>query len=156
MKMRAKGNEMQTSKVNSGSADARITEAGVGSDAHAAEKSIPVSDMHCHVAFMANPALFAGDVKRAQARVLAVSVEPDEYEQMREMVRGGALCLALGLHPWWVPAEHEALEALLARFDTLFSAADYIGEVGLDYSPRRVATKECQLQAFRHIMHACF
>lgn len=63
--------------------------------------------------------------------------------------------LALGLHPWWVYADKGRLAEELRAFDDALPETRYVGEVGLDFSRRRIATRDAQLCAFRHIAGAC-
>lgn len=63
--------------------------------------------------------------------------------------------LAVGLHPWWVSADEGCLAEELRAFDGALSETRYVGEVGLDFSKRRIATRNAQLWAFRHIANAC-
>lgn len=63
--------------------------------------------------------------------------------------------LALGLHPWWVSADEDCLAEELRAFDAALSETHYMGEVGLDFSKRRIAMRDAQLCAFRHIAGAC-
>ena len=62
---------------------------------------------------------------------------------------------AVGLHPWWVSADKGCLAEELRAFDAALSETHYVGEVGLDFSKRRIATRDAQLCAFRHIAGAC-
>ena len=63
--------------------------------------------------------------------------------------------LAVGLHPWWVSADEGCLAEELRAFDSALPETRYVGEVGLDFSKRRIATRNAQLCAFRHIANAC-
>lgn len=63
--------------------------------------------------------------------------------------------LAVGLHPWWVSADEGCLAEELRAFDGALPETRYVGEVGLDFSKRRIATRNAQLCAFRHIANAC-
>lgn len=63
--------------------------------------------------------------------------------------------LAVGLHPWWVSADECRLAEELRAFDSALPETRYVGEVGLDFSKRRIATRDAQLCAFRHIAGAC-
>lgn len=63
--------------------------------------------------------------------------------------------LAVGLHPWWVSADECRLAEELHAFDDALPETRYVGEVGLDFSKRRIATRDAQLCAFRHIAGAC-
>ncbi len=117
--------------------------------------AIALPDAHCHVAFMEHPAAFTEQANTAGAAILSVTVAPEEFHEMEsehtanpanESVRA-----ALGLHPWWVPENVQELDALLEEFDALLPHAQFIGEVGLDFSKRRERTRAQQLQAFHHI-----
>lgn len=104
----------------------------------------------------------------------ALCCAPDPRQAKAEATIGaakGALCraaapsqlavdfpfikLAVGLHPWWVPAHEGCLAEELRAFDGTLSETSYVGEVGLDFSKRRIATRDAQLCAFRHIAGAC-
>lgn len=63
--------------------------------------------------------------------------------------------LAVGLHPWWVSADEGCLAEELRAFDSALPETRYVGEVGLDFSKRRIVTRDAQLCAFRHIANAC-
>ena len=63
--------------------------------------------------------------------------------------------LAVGLHPWWVSADEGCLAEELRAFDAALPETRYVGEVGLDFSKLRIATRNAQLCAFRHIANAC-
>lgn len=62
---------------------------------------------------------------------------------------------AVGLHPWWVSVGEDCLAEELRAFDAALSETHYVGEVGLDFSKRRIATRDAQLCVFRHIAGAC-
>lgn len=114
------------------------------------------SDAHCHVAFMADPDTFAHDAHQAHASVFAVTTTPSEYRRLMQYgTASHYLATGLGLHPWWVPSNEAALEESLCELDELFDDARFIGEVGLDYSARRVETKAHQLRAFSHVVNSC-
>lgn len=97
------------------------------------------------------------DAVGVDARVARQATESDAGapHQVRLACGAGGLRQALGLHPWWVPQEGAALDALLAQFDEQLPSTRFVGEVGLDFSSRRVATRDAQLRAFEHIAHAC-
>lgn len=135
-----------------------------------AEKNL--SDAHFHVPFVEDLRTFVDDFARTQGFIFAQTTTPQEFVSMPE--RLGMPCnatqdldqalaalnlvgirLGLGLHPWWVPAADDALAQTLDLFDQLMPRTRFIGEVGLDFSARRVATKEQQLRALRHILARC-
>lgn len=132
----------------------------------------PLHDMHCHVGFMDDPTAFVCEASNAKAQIYSVSVTPFEYKRLLESFSesfGISKCqttgqfsaqkptvyIALGLHPWWVPNEVVRLQTVLREFDAYVPTAPYIGEVGLDFSSRRVGTKSSQIQAINHIVNAC-
>lgn len=115
-------------------------------------------DAHFHLGFVADVPAFVADVEASGVPLFAASVSPDEYRETKARLVGapGAfLKLAVGLHPWWVPESEGALSPLLAAFDAALPETRFVGEVGLDFSKRRVPTRELQLKAFRHIAGAC-
>lgn len=117
-----------------------------------------LSDMHCHVGFMADPCRFVQEAELAHTCVLAVSATPCDYRAFRSVFSGNDprfVFPALGIHPWWVPDTEEEVARLLNEFDSLFSSASCIGEIGLDFSSRRAQTKEWQVRAFDHILKCC-
>lgn len=87
-----------------------------------------------------------GAAKGALCRVVAPSQLAVDFPVIK---------LAVGLHPWWVPADEGCLAEGLRAFDAALSETSYVGEVGLDFSRRRIATRDAQLCAFRHIAGAC-
>lgn len=133
-----------------------------------AEKAtgLQLSDAHFHLGFVSNPVDFAAKAQRAGVPVFAASVIPGEYRDTK-----GALCsaadplqpvgdsasikLAVGLHPWWVSSDERHLAEELRAFDGVLPETQYVGEVGLDFSKRRIATRDAQLRALRHIANAC-
>jgi TatD DNase family protein len=66
----------------------------------------------------------------------------------RENVR-----LGVGLHPWWL-ADGRRGERDVVDVETLLDGTAWVGEIGLDYSPKRGA-HEAQLAAFTRICAAC-
>lgn len=130
-----------------------------------------LSDMHCHVGFMSDPAVFVKDAQNVHSRILAVSATPQDYGALKEKLFrdsreafGSSIAqvglmqsvfLALGLHPWWISSDKTLLEKQLQEFDTFFLETPYIGEIGLDFSSRRAQTKEWQVRAFDHILKRC-
>ena len=147
-------------------------EEGSGLHPAALDEPAPVApalpDAHFHLGFVADKAEFIADAALAGGMVFAASVTPDEYWKTRsDLARCsdwadeggigafGPVRLAVGLHPWWVPADEAQLETVLAAFDEALSETRFVGEVGLDFSKRREATRNAQLLAFRHIAKQC-
>ncbi len=63
--------------------------------------------------------------------------------------------LSLGFHPWWMTSP-EQVESELECFEAEVASTRFIGEIGLDYLPRRLATSPADLQvsALRRIFAA--
>jgi TatD DNase family protein len=133
-----------------------------------AEKAtgLHLSDAHFHLGFVSNPVDFAAKAQRAEVPVFAASVTPGEYcdtkgalcsaaDPLRPVGDSASIKLAVGLHPWWVSADERHLAEELRAFDGALAETQYVGEVGLDFSKRRIATYDAQLRAFRHIANAC-
>ena len=87
-----------------------------------------------------------GAAKGALCRAAAPSQQAVDFPFIR---------FAVGLHPWWVSVDEDCLAEELRAFDAALSETHYVGEVGLDFSKRRIATRDAQLCAFRHIAGAC-
>ena len=108
-------------------------------------------DTHCHLGWFSNPARVAAEAAGRGLGALAVTVTPDEYARAAGALAGAPnVRLAAGLHPWWVRAADDA-DALVA----LLPGLRWVGEVGLDASPRRVGTWDAQVAAFRRVCAAC-
>lgn len=62
---------------------------------------------------------------------------------------------SLGFHPWWI-ASQEQVESELECFRLNLHKTSYIGEIGLDFSPRRLeqASMDLQCQVFGQILQA--
>ncbi|HIZ46667.1 MAG TPA: TatD family hydrolase [Candidatus Olsenella pullistercoris] len=108
-------------------------------------------DMHVHLGWFADPASVARDLAALGVGALAVTVTPEEHRLLEAALAPEKnVALAAGLHPWWVRAAPDA-DALceLAR------RVRFVGEIGLDASPRRVATWDAQLAAFERACAVC-
>lgn len=108
-------------------------------------------DTHCHLGWFADPAAVAHDAAALNLEVLAVTVSPEEYLRTRESLEAVSnVALAAGLHPWWVRDTRDA-DALCE----LIPETRFVGEIGLDASPRHAANWDAQLRAFERICACC-
>lgn len=108
-----------------------------------------VADAHLHLDFFADPAAFAREANEAGMSLFANSVTPEGYQITLDATQDVAnVRTGLGLHPWWVA------QADLETFDRLLSRTRWVGEVGLDLSPKR-PYHELQVHVFRHIATRC-
>ena len=108
-------------------------------------------DAHCHLGWFSTPADVARAAEEAGLALLAVTVTPAEFRTQRDVLAGEKnVRLAAGLHPWWVRDPNDAEALVEALPETRF-----VGEVGLDASPRHAGTWDEQVAAFERICAAC-
>ena len=102
-------------------------------------------DLHNHLGSTDDPAAFAASLRGLGiAGSLSCTVTPDDYEKARhELANAPGVRVALGMHPWWV-ADDRADAASLERFAALAPQAPYLGELGLDLTPRAAEAIERQ------------
>lgn len=108
-------------------------------------------DMHDHLGWFRDPVAVARAAATRGLGMLAVTVTPEEFLQLRPRLAGiESVRLAVGLHPWWVrdATDADTLCELVGR-------ARFVGEIGLDASPRRSSNWDAQLAAFERICAAC-
>lgn len=114
-------------------------------------------DMHMHAGFADDPAAFALELADAGIVSFANTVTPAEYAHLSPMLADiPTMRLGLGLHPWWIDTPElgtldDALDAFAAQLDT----TRFVGEIGLDFWPTRVSTKDAQMRAFTRIAALC-
>ena len=112
-------------------------------------------DMHCHLGFCVDAAEAACELAALGVGAFSNTVTPAESVAQRaalagvENVRVGA-----GLHPWWVGEGGEQASDL-EELCELIAQHRFVGEVGLDFSPRHAVTREVQLSAFEAVAATC-
>lgn len=111
-------------------------------------------DTHCHLDFIEDAAerealvrTLAGDGIRLVAQTMTPSGFRDLLGWLEVAKFPSAMrpIPALGLHPWTL--EPETAEADIAAFIDALPRARCLGEIGLDFTPRRLEQAEEQLQA---------
>jgi TatD DNase family protein len=108
-------------------------------------------DAHCHLDLYPDPLAAGRQAERFGNTVVAVTNLPSHYEMGLPHVRTLArIHLALGLHP--LLSDRHAGE--IARFVKHVAAADYIGEIGLDFSSEGFGTRDRQVASFRRVLAA--
>ena len=114
-----------------------------------------LADMHCHLDFSSDMAALARLAQAHGVAALSNTVTPEGYLAASEALAGFPnLRTGVGLHPWWVAdGRCGAEQAELAC--RLIQETRFVGEVGLDFTPRREGTFETQLDAFERIIDAC-
>lgn len=113
-------------------------------------------DAHCHLDFMSNMRDVAAGARADGLWMLAATVTPAGYLAAQDALPGlPNVRVALGLHPWWV-ADGRIAEKDVRDFERLATKARFVGEVGMDFSPRHVPEGSFDLQrdAFRRVCAA--
>ncbi|MGN0075923.1 MAG: TatD family hydrolase, partial [Parafannyhessea sp.] len=108
-------------------------------------------DAHCHLDFMSNMRDVATDARADGLWVLANTVTPTGYLAARDALADQPnVRVALGMHPWWVADGHVG-EKDVDDFVELAAKARFVGEVGMDFSPKHVpeGSLDRQREAFR-------
>ena len=114
-----------------------------------------LADMHCHLDFSSDMAALAQLAQVHSVAAFSNTVTPEGYlAASKALASFPNAHVGVGLHPWWVAdgrcgAEQVELACELAR------TSQFVGEVGLDFAPRREGTFETQLDAFERIVNAC-
>ena len=109
-------------------------------------------DAHCHLQH--DPRFRAYAQTHPDQHFFCMTETPDEYVRFRDAGFPANVSLGLGLHPWRVSADAAIAHAQVDGALRLLSYAWLIGEVGLDFSPKHVRTRDNQLAAFRAIARA--
>lgn len=95
---------------------------------------MPLLDTHCHLNAYADPLHVLSSARAANVELVAVTESPDAFRRFRTRLgRVQGVTVALGLHPGSLAA---SAPGQLQRFLRMLPNADWIGEVGLDYSSR--------------------
>lgn len=108
-------------------------------------------DAHCHIDMFRDPMRAAAAAEKLGVATVAVTNIPSHYNlALAHVSEFKFVHLALGLHP--LHAGTHAFEIVLFR--RLVATADFIGEIGLDFSQEGVVTKGAQTEVFSEILEA--
>ncbi|RZL03833.1 MAG: TatD family deoxyribonuclease [Rubrivivax sp.] len=109
-------------------------------------------DFHCHLDLYPDHAQLIAECERERIATLAVTTTPKAWSRNSELAAGtNHVRVALGLHPQLVSER----EGELGLFEKLLPEARYVGEVGLDASPRFYKSFEAQERVFERILRMC-
>ena len=118
---------------------------------------LPVWDMHIHLDFMLHPERIAADAASIGLGLFAVTVTPDGYKFLSESLQGAEnVCIGAGLHPWWIADGRCGMKDVSLLCECL-QQTRFVGEIGLDASPKHVPEESLKLQtrAFEMICNGC-
>ena len=109
-------------------------------------------DLHSHLDLYPDGLVLAREVNRRNEFTLVVTTSPRAY-QATSRVFGGLrnIHVALGLHPEVAESKFSELGELVAGI----KGARFVGEVGLDASPRFRKSMELQERVFRAVLAEC-
>jgi len=109
-------------------------------------------DFHCHLDLYPDHQRLIRESDMEGIATLAVTTTPKAFARNVEMATGyPSVRIGLGLHPQLV-AERAGE---LPLFEKLLSQSSYVGEVGLDASPRFYANFPDQQRVFERVLCAC-
>jgi TatD DNase family protein len=112
----------------------------------------PLVDFHCHLDLYREHEAVFQKCRRDQIEILTVTTTPRAWAKNVELAAGAPnIRVGLGLHPQLVA---EGADELLL-FQKHLHAAKYVGEVGLDASPRFYKSFEKQKKVFEGVLRAC-
>lgn len=109
-------------------------------------------DFHCHLDLYPDYPAVVQECERLQIRTLTVTTTPRAWPRNLDVAsRTHHVRAALGLHPQLVA--ERASELLL--WEKHLAEAKYVGEVGLDASPKFYRSLALQKQVFERILRLC-
>jgi TatD DNase family protein len=109
-------------------------------------------DAHCHLDRCSDPLGAARTAAQAGIVVVAVTESPSRYIAAARLFAGRSnIRVAIGLHPMQAI---RSSRADLRVFVDQMQKVDYVGEVGLDYSPAGRASKAAQQRVFDELLAA--
>lgn len=110
-------------------------------------------DIHCHLGFCKDAAQAARELAAAGVGAFSNTVTLAEFAAQQVALAGAAnVRVGCGLHPWWVGEDAAAdLNALCA----VVERQRFVGEVGLDFSPPHVATRQAQIATLSQVADVC-
>ena len=109
-------------------------------------------DFHCHLDLYPAPHRVVRDCETRGIHVLSVTTTPSAWAGTAALARGSSrIWTALGLHP---QIAHER-KGELPLFEELLPTTRYVGEVGLDGTPKLKRHWSDQVEVFAGVLKAC-
>lgn len=106
-------------------------------------------DTHCHIDLYDNPLQIATAAERLKVRTIAVTYLPSHYELACQHLRDFKYVHpSLGLHPLAVKDHQREI----SRFLKCVQSADFVGEVGLDFSGSNKESRLAQEKSFEIVV----
>lgn len=111
-------------------------------------------DAHCHLDLMNGPNVVAHEATAMGLGLFDCGVDPRGFTTANKRASTSPNIIAgVGLHPWWI-ADGRCGAAEVDLLCELASRERFIGEVGLDFSPRFTGTEGIQAQTFERLCQA--
>lgn len=108
-------------------------------------------DAHCHLGLMSNPNAVVREAITMGLGIFDCGVDPRDFATANKRASSSSNVIAgVGLHPCWI-ADGRCGTTEVDLLCELASRERFIGEVGLDFSPRFAGTEEIQTQAFERL-----
>lgn len=108
-------------------------------------------DTHCHIDRFPDPLRLALKCETDRITTVAVTTVPSHYELALPHVEGMRhIKLSLGFHPLAVGQNQHEVRLFLS----LLPKAQFVGEIGLDFSREGLTTKAAQTEVFASIIEA--
>ena len=109
-------------------------------------------DLHCHLDLYPDFEAAVNACEQQEIYTIAVTTIPGAWPKNKELSENKKFVRsALGLHPQLASDKNSNIEI----WDRYFPEAKYIGEIGLDASPRFYSSFEKQQQNFTHVLQRC-
>lgn len=106
-------------------------------------------DTHCHIDLYDNPLQTAAGAEKLRVRTIAVTYLPSHYGLACQHLKGFRyIHPALGLHPLAVKDHEREIPAFLKYIQS----AEYVGEVGLDFSGSNKESRAAQEKSFEIVV----
>lgn len=107
-------------------------------------------DFHCHLDLYADPMKVYDEVRRRRTEVLAVTTSPRAFAKTSQYFQGtDCVRVALGFHPELVKQRPSEKQLFLEQMRYV----RFLGEIGIDGSPRAKQSIPEQIEFFDEVIH---